>query len=96
MDNQEPLVTLIDENGEEFEFVVLDTFFVDDNEYAVLAPLEEEGEEEAEESEEEAVVLRIEDDDEGNQVLVPVEEEEEWQKIADAWEKRNQEQDEAD
>ncbi|NLC12350.1 MAG: DUF1292 domain-containing protein [Firmicutes bacterium] len=89
MESQEPIVTLVGEDGEEFEFVILDTFFVDDKEYAILAPLEDD---EGEENEEEAVVFRIEEDDEGNQVLIAVEEDEEWQKVADVWDSRIQEE----
>ena len=42
MDEKPDIVTLIDEEGEEFEFEVVDYFFSDGQEYAVLLPLQSE------------------------------------------------------
>ena len=39
MDEKPDIVTLIDEEGDEFEFEVVDYFFTDGEEYAVLLPL---------------------------------------------------------
>lgn len=39
MDDKLDIVTLIDEEGDQFEFEVVDLFFVDEQEYAVLLPL---------------------------------------------------------
>ncbi|NLX91340.1 MAG: DUF1292 domain-containing protein [Firmicutes bacterium] len=42
MDDKLDIVTLIDEEGDQFEFEVVDLFFVDEHEYAVLLPLHSE------------------------------------------------------
>ncbi|MDI3297759.1 MAG: DUF1292 domain-containing protein [Bacillota bacterium] len=71
-------VVLTDENGEEHRFELLDVISVDANEYAVLADPE---------SENEAFVLRIDTDAEGNETLSEVQDEEEWNQVAAAWER---------
>ena len=43
MDDKLDIVTLIDEEGDKFEFEVVDLFFVDEHEYAVLLPLHSDG-----------------------------------------------------
>lgn len=72
------VLTLIDENGEERDFTVIDILEIDGTEYAILLPVEEETDE--------AIILKFEKDDEGNEVLVDIEDDEEWEKVADAWE----------
>lgn len=41
MDAEERIVTLIDEDGEAFEFVIIDCFTVDEQEYAIMVPMQE-------------------------------------------------------
>lgn len=77
MADKERQVTLVDEDGKEHEFTVLDVIQMKDNEYAVLLPAEEE---------EEAIILKFSKDDEGNEILVDIEDDEEWEKVADTWE----------
>ena len=43
---QEDIVTLVDEDGKEHEFTVVDIIEVDEKEYALLMPVEGEGTEE--------------------------------------------------
>ena len=76
------VITLVDEEENEFEFAVIDLLEVEGKQYAVLVPAVEE--EEELEDEEEAVILRLEVDEEGNEVLVDLEDEE-WEMVADAW-----------
>jgi len=65
----EDIVTLVDEDGNEHEFAVVDIIEVDDNEYALLMPA---GSEETEDSDtEDVLVLRFDNDS-----LVMIEEEE--------------------
>lgn len=40
MDAEDRVVTLIDEDGEPFEFVVIDLFVVEEQEYAIMVPLQ--------------------------------------------------------
>ncbi len=42
MDAEDRIVTLIDEEGEAFEFVIIDSFTVDEQEYAIMVPMQEE------------------------------------------------------
>ncbi len=93
------IITLIDEDGGEHEFEVLDVFPVDAKRYAILVPVEdnhagagERGDEEEADAEEyeRAYIFRIEEV-EGEESLVEVEEEEEWNRVAREWELRMQE-----
>lgn len=92
-EEKQEIITLVDEEGEKFDFLILDHFKLDELEYAILLPVqEEEGEEgegssyspvTGEEGEEEAVIFRIEAGDEGETNLHVIEDEDEWQKVAE-------------
>jgi uncharacterized protein YrzB (UPF0473 family) len=75
---QEEVITLVDEEGAEHDFTVVDIINVDGSEYAILLPVEEENDE--------AIILKFTHDEEGNELLVDIEDDEEWEKVADAWE----------
>lgn len=77
MSEEENIVTLTDEDGQDHEFEVIDVIKVDESEYAILRPLEEE--------EDEAIILKVSLDDDGNEILLDIEDDEEWEKVADAW-----------
>ncbi|MEW6275330.1 MAG: DUF1292 domain-containing protein [Bacillota bacterium] len=77
------VLTLIDEDGEEQDFAILDIVELEGSRYAILLPLDEEGEEE---DEGEAIILKYATDEEGNEILVDIEDDEEWERVADAWE----------
>lgn len=74
----EEVVTLVDEEGVEHDFTVIDIIEVDGSEYAILLPVDEEGNE--------AIILKFTQDEEGNELLVDIEDDEEWEKVSDAWE----------
>ncbi|HBC91536.1 MAG TPA: DUF1292 domain-containing protein [Pelotomaculum sp.] len=78
MTEQEEVITLVDEEGAEHDFTVVDIINVDESEYAILLPVEEENDE--------AIILKFTHDDEGSELLVDIEDDEEWEKVADAWE----------
>ncbi len=78
MTEQDEVITLIDEDGTEHDFNVIDVIEVESSEYAILLPIEEESDE--------AVILKFAKDDDGNEILVDIESDEEWEKVADAWE----------
>ena len=78
MDN----VVLVDEDGVEHEFVMLDVIEVDDCQYAVLQPVDEDLEDD---EEPEAILLKIETDADGEEILTDIEDDDEWEKVADAW-----------
>lgn len=83
MTEEEDRVTLVDEEGKEHDFRVLDGFECDEQEYVVLIPAE--ADLEAEEVGD-AFILRVESDAEGNEVLSDIEDEEEWNRVCGAWE----------
>lgn len=47
METDERIVTLIDEEGEAFDFVIVDCFTVEEQEYAVMVPLLDEEDDDA-------------------------------------------------
>lgn len=79
-------VVLTDENGEEHEFVHLDTIELEGNTYFVLMPVTDD-----EEEADEAIILKLGKDEDGNEILLDIEDDEEWEKVADAWESLDEE-----
>ncbi len=77
------VIVLTDDDGEEHEFNLVDTITVNDKEYAILQPV----------NEEEAIILRFGIDDEGDEVLYDIEDDEEWERVADAWQEISEEED---
>ena len=75
-------VVLVDEDGLEHTFALLDVIEVEGSEYAILQPL---GEDLADDEEPEAVILKIEIDENGEEVLSDIDDDDEWEKVADAW-----------
>ncbi len=73
------VITLIDDNGEERDFTVIDILEMDGSEYAILLPVDDE-------ESDEAIILKFARDEEGNEILVDIEDDEEWEKVADTWE----------
>src|SRR5579875_276229 len=84
-------VVLTDEDGKEHSFEVVDVIEVEGSEYAILTP-----EEEGEESGDEAVIFRIDHDDDGDEVLVEIEDNEEWERVAAAYDRMVEEEDESE
>lgn len=80
-DLEDRKVVLMDEDGTEHEFEVLDIIEVDGAEYAILFPVEEGEEDDADE----AIILKIGTDDNGEEILYEIEDDEEWEKVADAY-----------
>ncbi|SHF02310.1 Protein of unknown function [Desulfofundulus australicus DSM 11792] len=82
----EEVITLVDEDGQEQDFEVIDIIHLDGSKYAVLLPVPEVDAGAADDEEGEAIILRFETDEEGNEILVDIEDDEEWEKVADYWE----------
>lgn len=76
---EEEKIVLVDEDGEEHEFALIDVIEVDGGEYAILAPLD------AEKEESEAIILKVGKDDNGEDILYDIEDDDEWEKVADTW-----------
>lgn len=74
------LVTLIDEDGNEQEFEVIDIFSVDEKEYVAIALPE------GEENDDEVLVFRLEVDPvTKEETLHDIEDDDEWDKVAEAY-----------
>ena len=78
MSQEENIIKLIDENGDEKEFEVLATFDVEEDEYAALLPLGDE--------EEEVYLLKMIYDEDGELMLLNIEDEEEFTDVVAAYE----------
>ncbi|WP_337833544.1 DUF1292 domain-containing protein [Desulfotruncus arcticus] len=77
---QDEIITLVDEDGNEHDAIIYSIVEFDGKNYAIVIPV---GEEEEEEEEAEAFVLRIDQDDEEGEILVEIDDEE-WEKVKDA------------
>ena len=85
MTKEEEHLTLLDEDGQEHSFEVIDILQVNESDYAILLPVE--GEElNSEGEDDEAIIFRIVDEGDENQTLMAVEDEGEWEQVAAAWE----------
>ncbi|MGE5629282.1 MAG: DUF1292 domain-containing protein [Solirubrobacterales bacterium] len=71
-------IMLNDEDGNEIEFEVITKLDIEDKEYVIVTPKDDDTED--------AIALRIEKDAEGNDVLVSVEDDEEFAMIEEAYE----------
>ncbi|MGE4271549.1 MAG: DUF1292 domain-containing protein [Desulfitobacterium sp.] len=80
-------IILTDDEGNDHEFLHLDTLEVEGSTYFVLMPIAAEEDEEVDE----AIILKLGKDAEGNEMLLDIEDDEEWEKVADAWESMEEE-----
>jgi len=88
MSQHEDLITLVDEEGQEHHFMVLDMLKLNGQDYAVLIPVAAEELPDQEAEEQEVVIFRLVPDGEELALLV-VDDEAEWQSVAVAWEEGN-------
>lgn len=91
MDYEKEIIELTGEDGDTIKVEYLDTVLVDDNEYVVLLPIEEEGCEchscECDDCESEVIIMKIEKNGE-EEFLVPVEDEKELEKAFEAFQEQ--------
>lgn len=88
-EERDDVIILTDEEGQEYEFQLIDVIEVDELRYAVLFPLSED-----ESSEDEALIMRLETDEEsGEDLLVDIEDDAEWEKVVAEWERLLEEED---
>ena len=73
-------ITLVDEEGHEHRFNLLNVLEVDGLKYAVMVPEVSQGDEE------EAVVFRIDTDEAGEEILVDIEDDDEFAKVCEVLE----------
>ena len=86
------LIVLVDEDGNEHNFALVDRFPVNLKEYAILVPVAyEEDDEEEPDMADDAYIFRIDKDEESDgEILVEVDDEGEWNQVALEWENRIQ------
>lgn len=87
------VVTLVDEDGKEVNFEMLDRVNYEGNDYIVLLPIEEM--EKGEDEEAEVVILRIEDRD-GEEVYVGIEDDEELENVFELFQQHLEENEDYD
>ena len=83
---EKDVISLLDEEGKEHEFEIVDALELEDRQYLALVPLYDESQaEEALEDSGELVILRVseETDEDGEQYLDAIEDEEEYNRVAD-------------
>lgn len=85
------ILTFTDEEGKDVEFQILDTIAVDDKEYLVVLPIDEENEEDEDQG---VVILEIKEED-GEEVYDTVVDEAEADKVFEIFQKQCEEEDEA-
>ncbi|WEK52909.1 MAG: DUF1292 domain-containing protein [Candidatus Cohnella colombiensis] len=74
---EEDIIVLTDEDGTEYKMVLVDSFAIDDREYAILLDRDD--------PEDDAVILRIDTEGE-DEVLVNIEDEAEWEQVMNKYE----------
>lgn len=82
------IVVLVDENGENVEFELLDTIEMDGNEYVVLLPIEE-GNDDGEADE--VIILRVEEGEDGEDMFITIDDEEELNEVFEEFQDRMEE-----
>lgn len=83
MPEQDEIITLVDEDGNESDAIIYNILELDGKKYAIVIPILDEDEVEEEldgEEESGAYVLRVEQDEDGEELLVELEDEE-WEKV---------------
>ena len=77
IEQEDNIISLLDENGVESQFEVILTLEAENKEYAILMPVDDE-------EAEEALVFRIDQDEEG-EMLVPLEDDKEYEIVVDVY-----------
>ena len=80
-ERREEVIVLTDEEGNEYEFEVVQVLEVEGKKYAVLFPLNDENIDE-----DEAIIMRIETGEDGEDIIVDIEDDTEWEKVVAEWE----------
>jgi len=92
MDYEDGIIELTGEDGDVIKAEYLDTVLVDDNEYVVLLPLDEQGCDECDSCVSEVIIMKIEKDGD-EEYLVPVEDEDELDKAFEAFQEQMEDYD---
>jgi uncharacterized protein YrzB (UPF0473 family) len=85
MDNKLDTITLYGEAGEEVEFQVITKIDIEDKEYFIVVPIDE-NENENENENDEAIALRVTKNETGEEVFVVVEDDDEFSMVSEVYE----------
>ena len=91
MDYERDTINLVDEDGVEHEFEIVDTLEVDEKEYLALIPIFDDPENSLDDSGELVILKAVADDASGEEYLEPIDNEEEFTRIADMFMERLEE-----
>lgn len=89
-EERDDLVVLVDENGDEAEFELLDSIEMNGNEYVVLLPYVED--EDEENDEDEVVILKVEHGSDGEDAFVNIEDDDELNAVFEEFKARVEEE----
>lgn len=78
MENNENIIVLSDENGQETQFEIVTVLEIEGKEYYVLYPVDSD--------EEDALVLKLDKNEEGEEILTTIEDDEEFDRVSEAYE----------
>lgn len=79
LEQEDGLVVLIDDEGNEQQFELVDAIELENEKYAILAPIIDE------DIADEVMILKIGQDENGEDILFDIEDDEEWERVAEAW-----------
>ncbi|MGB8953957.1 MAG: DUF1292 domain-containing protein [Tumebacillaceae bacterium] len=71
------IITLIDDEGQEADFEVIEILELEDKTYAVMMPVDSE--------DDEAFILRVENDEDGNPTLTTIDDDAEYETVAEVF-----------
>lgn len=90
-EERDAIVILVDENGDEVEFEYIDSFEMNENEYVVLAPLDDEIYED-EDEEEEVIILKVEHNEDGEDSYITIDDDDELDEVFSEFQSRMDEE----
>ena len=91
MDYERDTITLMDEEGQEHEFEVVDTLEDGDEEYLALIPIFDDPQSSLDDDGELVILKVVYDEDEQEEFLEPIQDDEEYSRIADQFMERLEE-----
>ena len=92
-DETNDLITLVDEDGQEHQFSLVDLIEFEEHRYALMIPADDKP---SAEEEEEAYIFRLETDDKDEEVLVDIEDEDEFERVCAAFDEMDETVDDGD
>lgn len=86
--DEEEVIVLEDEDGKEHSFILGEIITVDETDYAILLPIDEDVEE--------GVIFRVDGEEDDQMILSEIEDDAEWQKVVEAYNAEMDEDEEDD